>query len=271
MNATAATAIAGSTLLQGRRALVVGGGSGIGRAVLDAFRAQGAEVAVLELDAAKCEELRKLDTQMPVVQGNASHTDAAQAAVDACRARWGRLDVLVNCVGVFDFYRPLGEIDPEVLGSAFDELFHANVLSQIVPARAALPLLMEAQGSMILTSSSSGFLPGRGGILYVASKFAVRGCVMSLAHEWAPHVRVNGVAPGGTLGTDLRGSGVLGQSQKRMSIGLDRVKDLENLTPLKIAMRAEDMAASYVFLASDAASGMTGEFLHPDGGMGIRA
>ena len=57
----------------------------------------------------------------------------------------------------------------------------------------------------MLTASTSGFYAGRGGVLYVASKFAVRGLVVALAHELAPDIRVNGVAPGGTLGTDLRG------------------------------------------------------------------
>ncbi len=63
---------------------------------------------------------------------------------------------------------------------------------------------------MILTGSTSSFTPGRGGILYVVSKFAVRGCVLSLAHELAPEIRVNGVAPGGTHSTDLRGLHSLG-------------------------------------------------------------
>ena len=66
-------------------------------------------------------------------------------------------------------------------------------------------MLRRTGGSVVLTVSTSGFYPGRGGVLYVASKFAVRGCVIALAHELAPEVRVNGVAPGGTLGTELTG------------------------------------------------------------------
>ena len=82
-------------------------------------------------------------------------------------------------------------------------MFAVNVKSQLVCVRAALPELRRAGGSVVLTVSTSGFYPGRGGVLYVASKFAVRGCVIALAHELAPQVRVNGVAPGGTLGTEL--------------------------------------------------------------------
>ena len=71
--------------------------------------------------------------------------------------------------------------------------------------RAAEKELRQTKGSIVVTGSSSSFYPGRGGILYVSSKFALRGVVVQLAHELAPDIRVNGVAPGGTIGTDLRG------------------------------------------------------------------
>ena len=111
--------------------------------------------------------------------------------------RFGGLDVLVNCVGIFDFYRGLADLDDKQLDAASTRSSRVNVKSQLVcgaggPARAA-----PRGGSVVLTVSTSGFYPGRGGVLYVASKFAVRGCVIALAHELAPQVRVNGVAPGG--------------------------------------------------------------------------
>ena len=71
--------------------------------------------------------------------------------------------------------------------------------SQLASVRATLPELRRAGGSVVLTVSTSGFYPGRGGVLYVASKFAVRGCVIALAHELAPEVRVNGIGPRGQL------------------------------------------------------------------------
>src|SRR6202040_4167474 len=104
----------------------------------------------------------------------------------------------------------------EVLDAAFDEMFAVNVKSQLVSVRAALPELRASGGSVVLTVSTSGFYPGRGGILYVASKFAVRGCVIALAHEFAPQVRVNGVAPGGTLGTELTGPRSLGLADQML-------------------------------------------------------
>jgi phthalate 3,4-cis-dihydrodiol dehydrogenase len=225
----------------------------------------------MERDPGKCAQLERELPNVHVYQGDACSADDAVQTMEMCRERLGGLDVLVNCVGIFDFYRSLAQIDLTSLPRAFDELFRINVLGQLVPARAALDLLRASKGSMILTASSSAFYPGRGGILYVASKFAIRGAVLSLAHELAPDIRVNCVAPGGVIGTDLRGTLSLGQESQRVRADADRQRDLENLTPLKIAMRSPDVAGCYVFLASTEARGMTGECLHPDGGMGIRA
>jgi phthalate 3,4-cis-dihydrodiol dehydrogenase len=118
--------------------------------------------------------------------------------------------------------------------------------------------------------STSSFYAGRGGILYVASKFAVRGLVVALAHELAPDVRVNGVAPGGTVGTDLRGPAALGLDEQSLGDRPGRESELAARTPLAVALTPIDIAASYVFLASDGARGITGTFLHPDGGIDVK-
>jgi NAD(P)-dependent dehydrogenase (short-subunit alcohol dehydrogenase family) len=173
-------------------------------------------------------------------------------------------------VGIFDFYRGLADIDDDQLDAAFDEIFAVNVKSQLVSVRAALPELRAAGGSVVLTVSTSGFYPGRGGVLYVASKFAVRGCVIALAHELAPEVRVNGVAPGGTLGTELTGPRSLGLAGHVLGAAPGREQDLRRRTPLQVALTGEDHAGSYVFLASDRARGITGTVVHPDGGIGVK-
>ena len=256
--------------LDGKRALVVGAGSGIGRAVVTAFHAEGARVGALELDQAKA---GRLATEMPdcvVRRGDATSLADARAAVRVLTAALGGLDVLVNCVGVFDFYRGLADIDDDQLDAAFDEIFAVNVKSQLVSVRAALPELRAAGGSVVLTVSTSGFYPGRGGVLYVASKFAVRGCVIALAHELAPEVRVNGVAPGGTLGTELTGPRSLGLAGHVLRAAPGREQDLRRRTPLQVALTGEDHAGSYVFLASDRARGITGTVVHSDGGVGVQ-
>ena len=256
--------------LEGKRALVVGAGSGIGRAVLEAFRSEGAQVAALERDEAKAGRLAAELPGCVVSQGDATALADSRAAVRAVTDAFGGLDVLVNCVGIFDFYRGLADIDDDQLDAAFNEVFTVNVKSQLVSVRAALPELRRAGGSVVLTVSTSGFYPGRGGVLYVASKFAVRGCVIALAHELAPEVRVNGVAPGGTLGTELTGPRSLGLADHFLDAAPGREEDLRRRTPLQVALTGEDHAGSYVFLASDRARGITGTVVHSDGGVGVR-
>jgi NAD(P)-dependent dehydrogenase (short-subunit alcohol dehydrogenase family) len=255
--------------LEGKRALVVGAGSGIGRSVAAAFLAEGARVAALELDGAKASRLAAELPGCVVSRGDATSPADSRAAVRVACDELGGLDVLVNCVGIFDFYRGLADLDDDQLDAGFDEIFAVNVKSQLVSVRAALPELRRAGGSVVLTVSTSGFYPGRGGVLYVASKFAVRGCVIALAHELAPDVRVNGVAPGGTLGTELTGPRSLGLSGQVLGAAPGREEDLRRRTPLRVALTGDDHAGSYVFLASDRARGITGTVIHSDGGAGI--
>lgn len=258
--------------LNGKRALIVGAGSGIGRAVVDAFLAEGAQVAVLEKDSAKCDQLTAQLPDVPVVEGDATTFDANEHAVAAAVEAFGGLDTLVNCVGVFDFYKGLTDIDPEWLEGAFEEMFRINVLSHLLSVKAAVPALRAELGSsIVLTESASSFYPGRGGVLYVASKFAVRGLVTTLGYELAPKIRVNGVAPGGTLNTDLRGLESLGFEGRRLDDTPNRARDLAARTPLNVALSGADHAWSYVFFASDRSRGITGGTTHPDGGFGIGA
>jgi NAD(P)-dependent dehydrogenase (short-subunit alcohol dehydrogenase family) len=256
--------------LRGKRALIVGAGSGIGRAVVDAFRAEDARITVLERDRGKCDRLRDELPGVPVVEGDAITREANEHAVKVAVDAYGGLDTLVNCVGIFDFYRGVGDIDADDLAPAFDEMFRTNVLSHLQSVKAAVPALRAGTGSsIVLTESTSSFYPARGGVLYVASKFAVRGLVAALAHELAPQIRVNGVAPGGTLNTDLRGLASLGLNDVRLDDTPNRANDMAARTPLNVALTGEDHAWSFVFLASDRSRGITGETIHPDGGFGI--
>lgn len=256
--------------LAGRRAVVVGAGSGIGRAVVDAYLGEGARVAVLERDEPKAAALRERLPQVPVVCGDATTVEANDEVVRAAVQAFGGVDVLVNCVGIFDFYRGVNDLTATELDHGFDEMFSTNVRSHLLSVKAALPELQAAGGCVVLTESTSAYYPGRGGVLYVASKFAVRGLVTALSHELAPDVRVNGVAPGGTMGTDLRGLGSLGLSDRRLDDAPDRAAQLAARVPLQVALTGDDHAWSYVFLASHRSRGVTGGVIHPDGGMGVK-
>ncbi len=254
--------------LADKRALIVGAGSGIGRAVVDAFLDEGAKVIVLERDWDKCNALREELPELPVVEGDATTREANERAVAVAVGTYGGLDTLVNCVGVFDFYRGIVDLGADELPGAFDEMFRTNVLSHLQSVKAAVPSLA-AGSSIVLTESASSFYPGRGGVLYVSSKFAVRGLVAALAHELAPGIRVNGVAPGGTLNTELRGLASLGLDGVRLDDGPDRAAELAARNPLGVALDGRDHAWSYVFLASERSRGITGETVRPDGGFGL--
>jgi NAD(P)-dependent dehydrogenase (short-subunit alcohol dehydrogenase family) len=255
--------------LHGKRALIVGAGSGIGRAVVDAFRAEDARITALERDRGKCDRLRDELPGVPIVEGDAITREANEHAVKVAVDAYGGLDTLVNCVGIFDFYRGVGDIEADDLSPAFDEMFRTNVLSHLQSVKAAIPALRTGTGSsIVLTESTSSFYPARGGVLYVSSKFAVRGLVAALAHELAPQIRVNGVAPGGTLNTDLRGLASLGLDDVRLDDTPNRAQDMAARTALNVALTGEDHAWSFVFLASDRSRGITGETVHPDGGFG---
>ena len=183
-----------------------------------------------------------------MVEGDATTGAANDLAVATAVEAFDGLDTLVNCVGIFDFYQGIGDIDADDLPAAFDEMFRTNVLSHLQSVKAAAPALQAETGSsIVLAESASSFYPGRGGVLYVSSKFAVRGLIAALAHELAPGIRVNGVAPGGTLNTDLRGLSTLGQHTTRLDDTPNRADDLAARTPLNVALDGADHAWSFVF------------------------
>src|SRR5271154_5185689 len=197
--------------LDGQVALVTGGGSGIGRAVVARFVEEGARVAVLDRVASRAEELRaEFGDSVIGLAGDAAQLADNKRAVAATVDAFGRLDIFVGNAGVFDVYAPLAEFPDEKLSAAFDELFAVNVKGCVFGAKAAFPELIKTEGSIVFTASVAGLNSGGGGSLYTASKHAVVGLIRQLAVEFGPHVRVNGVAPGGTI-TDLRGLATLHQ------------------------------------------------------------
>jgi 2,3-dihydroxy-2,3-dihydrophenylpropionate dehydrogenase len=262
--------LTGKAGLTGKVVVCTGGGSGIGRAAVEAFVAAGARVGVLDWDADKCQALGQLGDAVFALHGDAAETDPNRRLVDQAVERWGGIDVAATFVGVFDMYMPLAEIPDDRFEAVYDEVLTVNLKSPLLTARAALGPLRQRHGCLILTCSSSSFYAGRGGPLYVASKFALRGVVTALAHELAPDVRVNGVAPGGTVGTDLAGPRSLGRAGERLDERPGRAEALAARTPLHLALTAADHAGAYVFLASDAAAGITGEIIRSDGGLGVR-
>lgn len=252
--------------LAGAGALVTGGGSGIGRAVVDAFVNDGARVATLELSRARAAELRTdHGDAVAVVEGDAASADDLARAVAAVQDHAGRLDTLVTCVGVHDQRASLRAVGTEGIEAAFDECFRTNVLSVLLAVRVALPCLIASRGSVVVTLSESAFYPAGGGVLYGSTKWALRGVIAHLAHDLAPEVRVNGVAPGGTAGTRLAGLRSLGQhTTADEKEGRDEA--IRAATVLDVTPEPADHAAAYVYLAGRGARVVTGTVINSDGG-----
>lgn len=258
-----------SGVLDGRYCLVTGGGSGIGRAVVEAYLAAGARVTVLERSAERCAELRRdHGVAVTVLEGDA--TDVAALGDAVTRAGDGvgdaGLDHLTCCVGVFDYYASLREVDPQRLAAAAQEIWRTNVLSALLAVNVAYPGLRSRHGSVTLTLSESAFRAGGGGVLYGSSKWALRGVIAHLANDLAPEVRVNGVAPGGTSGTRLGGLAALDQQSRADGVA-GRDDRIRAGNRLRVVAQPSDHAGAYLYLADATASRVcTGVVIRTDGG-----
>jgi len=256
--------------LENTVALVTGPGSGLGRAVVERFVAEGASVGALEISPEKAEALKvEFGERVEVLVGDATQFADNDRAVAQTVERFGRLDVFVGNAGLWDFGTPLEALQPGAISQAFDELFALNVKGYLLGAKAAAPALRSTNGSMVFTVSNAGFWPGGGGPLYTASKHAVVGLIKQLAYELAPEIRVNGVAPGG-MRSDLRGPPALGLADTSWGS-----LDVEQIVPAYSALgRTPDTAdytGHYVLLASRENSlTVTGSVHICDGGFGFR-
>jgi NAD(P)-dependent dehydrogenase (short-subunit alcohol dehydrogenase family) len=256
--------------LDGMVALVTGGGSGIGRAIVARFIEEGARVGVLERMADRVEQLQTdFGAAVVAMPGDVTRLDDNKRAVEGTVRAFGRLDALIGNAGIFDNFLALPDVPEDRLGEAFDELFAVNVKGYVLGAKAAYAALQTSAGCMVFTASVAGLNSGGGGSLYTASKHAVVGLIRQLAVELGPRVRVNGVAPGGTR-TDLRGLVALGQSEASQFTGSGWEERLRT-NPLRMALQPDDLTGAYVFLSSKTnAKGITGAILTVDAGSTLR-
>src|SRR5437867_10003448 len=256
--------------LDGQVALVTGGGSGIGRAIVARFIDEGARVGVMDRVAARADQLRTdFGKAVVAISGDVTRLDDNKRAVAETVNAFGHLDIFVGNAGVFDRSLPLAEIPEEQLSAACDELFGVNVKGCILGAKATLPELQKTQGCMVFTASVAGFNSGGGGTLYTASKHAVVGLIRQLAVEVGPRIRENGVAAGGTR-TDLRGLAVLGQDDRSHFADPGWEERMRANNPLRMMLEPDDLAGAYVFLASPSARGITGSVVTVDAGSMLR-
>ncbi len=243
-------------MLKGKVAIVTGGTRGIGLAIVKAFLAEGASVALFgsrEETVNKALEAIKAKTPDASVMGlwpNLGNYAEIEKAVQEVKAHFGKIDILANNAGV-SARESIYDYDP----AAFDKVVNLNVNSVFYCAKAVAPIMREQGGGSIVNTSSMVSLYGQpSGCSYPASKFAVNGLTKSLARELGKdNIRVNAVLPGVTR-TDM-----VAALPKEM---VDRIA---STIPLGRVGEPEEVANAFVFLASDKASYITGAILSVDG------
>lgn len=242
--------------LEGKVAVISGGDSGIGRAVALAFVAEGASVAIAYLDEKKdAEETKELIKEAGgkclLIAADIAKVKACEKIITKTIDKFGKIDILVNNAAVQYPQESLLDISDVQL----DKTFKTNILSYFYLTRAALPHLKEG-ASIVNTTSVTAYRGSEHLIDYASTKGAIVGFTRSLATNLAKKgIRVNGVAPG-PIWTPLIPA----------SFDKKRVAEFGKDVPLGRPGQPNEVAPSYVFLASEDASYITGQIIHPNGG-----
>lgn len=241
--------------LEGRKALVTGGASGIGAAIAARLAAEGAEVWVGDIDRAGAERVAG------EIAGHAVHLDVTDLdSATAAVAAAGKLDVLVNNAGTdeFGFFT---QTTPE----QWQRVIAINLVGVLNCTYAALPAMQQGgYGRIVSISSEAGRVGSKGSAVYSAAKGGVVAFMKTIARENGRYgVTANSIAPGPIETPLLMGAKELGE------IGEKLIDNMKGMTQLGRLGQPDEVAAAVAFLASDDATYVTGETLGVSGGLGM--
>lgn len=247
--------------LEGKAAIVTGGGTGVGAATAERLAKRGCSVLVNYSRSKQGAEQTVAAVEAAGAKGIAFRCDVAddaecRAMVDAATKAFGRLDVLVNNAGTTSFI-PHAELD-RVDDEAWNTILSVNLLGPFQCARAAKPALDAAGGEIVNVSSIAGLVGIGSSIPYCASKAALNNLTVTLARVFAPKVRVNAVAPGFIDGSWLR-EGLGPAFEPVRNAAVER-------TPLEDVCTPDTVAAAVLALI-EGADLVTGHVLPVEGGM----
>lgn len=247
----------GSGRLQGRVAIVTGGDSGIGRAVCALFAREGADIAIVYLsehpDAEETKRIVEAEGRRAIaISGDLGSEAFCKSVVERTLADLGRVDILINNAGEQHPDKNLEDITEEQLRRTFQ----TNIFSMFFLTKAALPHL--ERGAAIVNCTSITMYQGASELLdYSSTKGAITAFTRSLSQNLAKRgIRVNAVAPG-PIWTPLNPFG--GSTPEKM-------KTFGESTPMERAGQPNEVAPSFLFLACEDSSYMSGQVLHPNGG-----
>jgi meso-butanediol dehydrogenase / (S,S)-butanediol dehydrogenase / diacetyl reductase len=247
--------------LDGKVAIVSGGGTGIGAATARVFAREGARVVVT---GRRAEPLQAVAAEIDgrAVAGDTTDDDRVRAAVAEARDAFGGLDVVVANAGL-GFGGAAADVDDE----RWQQTLDVNLTGAFRLARAAIPSLVErGGGSIVLVSSVSALVSGTDGAAYVTSKAAMLGLARSIAVDYGPSgIRANALCPG-WVETPM-GDGSMESLMTKHGISLaEAYRLVTQHIPLRRPATADEIAACCLFLASDESSIVTGTTLVADGG-----
>jgi NAD(P)-dependent dehydrogenase (short-subunit alcohol dehydrogenase family) len=247
--------------LAGQVAIITGSSRGIGRAIAETMASLGAKVVISSRTGDACElvagEVRGRGGEAAAIPCNISRKPEVEHLVAETIKRWGRIDILVCNAAVNPVYGPLGQLSDE----AFDKIMGANVKSNLWLCNLMIPGMAERGGGAVVIISSIAGLRGTSGIgAYGISKAAEIALARNLAVEWGPrNVRVNCIAPG-LVKTDFA---------RALWENPEILKRRTESTPLRRIGQPHEIGPIAAFLASPAASFITGQVIVADGGVTI--
>lgn len=248
-------------------AIITGASRGIGRAIAEAYAAEGASLCLVATDIARLSEVKEAlglpEDRVMTVGLNVTNRDACFAAVKEVEQRFGRVDVLVNNAGVYRA-KPFMNYVPQ----DFQDMLDVNLFGVLHFTQACLPGMQARQhGRIINMASTAGKWGSRKQSAYNVSKHAVVGLTRCLALEASPYkVTVNAICPG-FIQTDMVEE-LKAQVAKSSGIsGDEMVKAALARVPLGRVLETDEIASLAVYLGSHESRGMTGQSIHLDGGM----